>query len=115
VVQAKTGLADGVLIINEATVSSSTEDPDSTNNTDDALTQIFGEADVEITKTSVNGTVIAGENADFTIQVHNEGPSTATVVEVKELVPDGLTLESFTSNDGFCTSEVSQCYDCIVI
>ncbi len=108
VVQALPTLADGYLIRNPATVTSDAIDPDSTNNEDEAWTQSFRLADVTVTKTTVSSTVVAGEAVTFTIDVRNNGPSVASNVEIKDVLPSGLTLQSMESPQGVCVNGICQ-------
>ena len=102
VVQANPEVPDGLLVTNEASVESTTNDPYLSNNTDDVDIQVFGEADVEVIKTASTNPVKAGENLVYTITVHNYGPSTAKDVEIKDLLPDGLTFDNVSSTQGLC-------------
>ncbi|HEU5089706.1 MAG TPA: DUF11 domain-containing protein, partial [Roseiflexaceae bacterium] len=81
-------------ISNSATITASDQpDPDSTNNTSTAT--MFGhQADLAITKTVDNATPNVGTNVTFTVQVGNNGPSTATGVEATDLLPAGLAFVS---------------------
>jgi uncharacterized repeat protein (TIGR01451 family) len=82
-----------------ATVSASTADPNGGNNSASQTITITGQADLSITK-SGPASVIAGQNAVYTITVTNNGPSSATSVTVTDPAPAGLT---FVSNSGGCT------------
>lgn len=84
---------------NSATVSNA-NDGNGTNNTANSSTTVNGQADLSISKTSVNG-VTAGQNITFTVTVTNNGPSTANNVVVSDPTPPNLT---FVSNTGGCTS-----------
>ncbi len=44
----------------------------------------------------------------FNIDVHNAGPSEALDVDVKELLPPGLTLESLSTSQGACAGQICQ-------
>jgi uncharacterized repeat protein (TIGR01451 family) len=57
-------------------------------------------ADLAITKT-LNGSMIAGQNAVYTLKVTNNGPSIASAVAVSDVTPAGLT---FVSNSGGCVT-----------
>jgi len=111
VVRINSDVAAGTLIRNPASVGSSTPDPVSTNNEDEATTQVFGSADLEVTKETVSDTVVAGERITFTITAHNDGPSAATDVDVKELLPPGLTLDQLLTTQGVCAGTICQLGD----
>jgi uncharacterized repeat protein (TIGR01451 family)/fimbrial isopeptide formation D2 family protein len=100
VVKVNTGVADGAVLSNAATVSSTTTDPDAGNNSASASTVVGVAAELEVTKTGPV-TVTAGANAVYTLTLMNHGPSDATNVQVADPTPSGLT---FLSNAGDCTS-----------
>jgi uncharacterized repeat protein (TIGR01451 family)/fimbrial isopeptide formation D2 family protein len=63
-----------------------------------------------VEKSADNGTVSAGDLAEYTITVTNEGPGTAKDVHLDENVPDGLSwsIDSVTGADpASCASSVS--------
>ncbi len=60
--------------------------------------------DVELTNTVNNTTPNIGENVTFTVKVVNKGPSNATNVDIKDVVPDGYTNITNISNSGTANS-----------
>ncbi|MFL5753979.1 MAG: ice-binding family protein [Bacteroidia bacterium] len=56
--------------------------------------------DLAITKTVNNSTPIIGSNVVFTITAFNNGPGTATGVEVNDILQSGYTAVSYTSTIG---------------
>jgi len=87
--------AQGSTIATQALVSSSTADPDSSNNRPSLNTPLTTVAGVSVTKTASVTTFPAnGDPVVYTITVHNEGPSVARSVTLKDLIPDGLALDS---------------------
>ncbi|QEL14097.1 DUF11 domain-containing protein [Limnoglobus roseus] len=95
---------------NYAQVTASTAaDPDSTPNDnstnqddDDSVTLTpTPVADLSLTKTVNNATAAIGTNVVFTITVNNAGPSTATGVAVRDLLPSGLQYVSDNSAGAF--------------
>ncbi len=102
VVQAQADLPNGRLLVNSAVVDSSTEDSNPGNNSDDAQNQVFSESTITVEKTASSDPVKAGESLVYTINVHNSGPSTSWDVEIKDLLPDGLTLVDVSSTQGLC-------------
>lgn len=96
---------DGTSLTNAVTVGSSTTDPVTSNNTDDATITVVAEADLAITKTHPSGTVSAGQQVVFTIGVTNDGPSDAQApIEVTDTLPTGLTYVS-SSGPWTCTPD----------
>lgn len=78
---------------NTATVTTSTPDSNSANDMSTATNAIVTKADVAINKT-LSGSLIAGQNATYTITVTNNGPSDAQNVSVSDLTPPPLTFVS---------------------
>ena len=91
------------MIGNSATVSSSTSDPVSSNNTKMANTQVNASVDLSITKTDSPDPVSAGGTLTYTVIVTNNGPSPATNVTVTDTLPGSTTYGSATPSQGTCT------------
>ena len=64
-------------------------------------TPVAASADLSITKTGTPDPVPAGAAITYTLQVRNDGPSTAQDVVVTDTLPDGVEL---VSTDPACTS-----------
>jgi uncharacterized repeat protein (TIGR01451 family) len=95
--------ADDETQVNDvATVESTTEDPDPSNNQATGRISFVGSADLSLDKTGP-ATVIAGTQLTYAITVHNDGPSTAKAVEVHDRLPLGVTFVSVTPSRGTCT------------
>jgi uncharacterized repeat protein (TIGR01451 family) len=92
--------AAAVPMRNTATVTSTTGDPDGTDNTAAAQSDVTSRADVSIAMTGP-AAAERGKDVTYTITVSNAGPSTAEAVTVANPTPAGLT---FKSNAGDCTS-----------
>jgi len=63
-----------------------------------------GSSDLAVTKSVNNATPNVGTNVTYTIQVTNNGASTATGVVISDLLPAGLTYVSSTPSQGIYTS-----------
>jgi uncharacterized repeat protein (TIGR01451 family) len=88
-------------VTNQATVSSTTADPNTGNNSSSIVTTNVGaQADLAVAK-SGPATAIPGQNVTYTVTVTNNGPSPATGVVVTDSTPAGL---AFVSNTGSCTT-----------
>ncbi|MDO6760812.1 gliding motility-associated C-terminal domain-containing protein [Tamlana sp. 2_MG-2023] len=109
-VNAPTGATDEYLNIAQVSASN-INDPDSVPGNDDAneddqdsvlLTPVAAAADLELTKTEVNGNTspVVGTQITFEIVVTNNGPNFTTGVEVTDLLPQGFTFDSFSATAG---------------
>ena len=87
--------ASGTLV-NTATISSATPDPNAANNSATDTDGITVAADLSLTKTAAPTSVNVGSNVVYTLTVSNAGPAPATGVTVTDTLPAGLT---YVSND----------------
>ncbi|QOX81511.1 DUF11 domain-containing protein [Nanchangia anserum] len=100
-------LADPVTsVVNEASVSTSTSDPDPGNNRSSAVTAIDRHADVAVTKkVTDNPNPVPGESVTFEVTVANNGPSQAKDVSVSDPLPEGLVaVGTPTTTLGSCSA-----------
>ncbi|WP_457668343.1 isopeptide-forming domain-containing fimbrial protein [Thiolapillus sp.] len=95
-------------LTNTASVSSSTPDPNTGNNTATEPTTVGLAADLRITKTDNVDPVNAGDQVVYSIQVTNDGPSNAVAVTVADTLPAGMTLVSTTG----CSNDPNAVPDC---
>lgn len=109
-------VAPGTILVNEAVVSSSTADPDNSNNRVSVPTTVTASADLRVSKTSSPNPVIAGNLLTWTITATNAGPSTATAVLLEDTLPAGVTFVSGVDNNGqtVCTLVQVATVDCAV-
>jgi uncharacterized repeat protein (TIGR01451 family) len=91
--------------VNVADVSSTTPDPDLSNNSDTAAVPIPPAADLEIIKRASSATVTPGGQVSYTLVVNNNGPNDATDVTVKDPLPKALTLTSAKPSQGSCATD----------
>ncbi|TDW15039.1 DUF7507 domain-containing protein [Kribbella kalugense] len=94
-------------LVNHATASSQTPDPNDQNNNGSAETKVTTAADLSMVKAVQPTTLVAGGEAVYTLTVHNAGPSTAQAVSVSDAVPAGLSVLEATSADGTCPTSGS--------
>ena len=77
---------------NTATVTTTTADPDATNNSDTEMTLVTTKADLEISKADSPDPVSAGAALTYTLTVENLGPTAAQNVIVTDTVPFSFTV-----------------------
>ena len=97
----------GTSITNTASVSSTTSDPNPSNNSGSATTVVTtsNAADLAITKVApYSGFAYAGENSVFRLTIINNGPGTATNVTVTDPLPPGLTYQGVDAAGFVCTA-----------
>jgi len=88
-------LSGGLLLVNDANVTSALLDANNANNYAHNLTTVSTAADLAITKTAEPPVVIAGQTVlQYTIMVTNNGPSLAQAVSVVDTLPAGITFVS---------------------
>lgn len=97
---------EAVDINNVANVVSDTMDPDPGNNQADGSIGVTAVADLELSKSDNPDPVVAGETLTYTLEVTNNGPSTAVNVIVKDVAPAGVSIDSVTSTGGSCNAGV---------
>ncbi|TDB65254.1 DUF7507 domain-containing protein [Arundinibacter roseus] len=78
-------------ITNTAIVSSPDNDPGNTSNDTSSVTiEVIPVADLSLIKKASKLNAVVGETITYTLEVTNEGPQTATNVEVLDQLPAGL-------------------------
>jgi len=112
VVKVNAGTANGTVITDTATVSSSVSDPVSSNNSASASTVVGATAAAELTVTNSASPnpVVAGNNITYTQVVTNTGSVAATGATFNETTPTNTTLVSITPPAGWtCALFPPQC------
>ena len=87
-------VADGTILTNSVSVSSSTTDTNAANDSATQDTTVNTEADLSITKVDDVDPVAPGGVIVYTIEVSNAGPSDAAGVVVTDTLPAGVVLDS---------------------
>ncbi len=88
---------DSVDVNDMASVTSSTNDPVTANNSVGPVGVSFGaSADLGLTKTAP-AAVVAGTQLPYTLIVTNNGPSAAVNTRIKDVVPAGVSIVSVSS------------------
>ncbi len=85
---------------NTASVTSTTNDPNTANNSDSVTTFINTEADVQVTKTGPS-TPTAGTDVTYTVTATNLGPSDAQTVALTDTIAAPATFVSITTPAGW--------------
>ncbi len=83
-------------IVNTATVTTTSDDTDPSNDSDDADTDFVPEADIHVTKDDGVTTVVAGTGVVYTITVGNDGPGDVNGGTVTDVFPPQLTAITWT-------------------
>jgi uncharacterized repeat protein (TIGR01451 family) len=83
-------------LMNTASVTSTTSDPNPANDTATENTTVEAVADLALAKTGGPDPVLAGENLVYTLTVTNNGPSAAADVVVTDTLAPGVNLISTT-------------------
>jgi uncharacterized repeat protein (TIGR01451 family) len=107
IVKVNAGTANGTVITDTATVSSSVSDPNSANNTASASTIVGTTSQAQMTVTNVASPnpVIAGNNITYTQTATNVGSAAATAPTLSENTPVDTTFVSLTAPTGTtCTT-----------
>jgi uncharacterized repeat protein (TIGR01451 family) len=103
------GLAAGSEILNSATVSSASDDPNEGNNGGSAETTVVSPATLAGTKT-VAGTFVPGGAVTYTVVLTNSGPNTQgdnPGDEFTDVLPAELTLVGATATSGTAAATVA--------
>jgi uncharacterized repeat protein (TIGR01451 family) len=105
VVHVNSDVATGTVIMNSATKSSTTSDPQNGNDTGTASTTVNTSADLEVTKSDAPDPVAAGSNLTYTITVLNHGPSDALSLGLSDTLPANTTFVSVTTPAGWTRTD----------
>ncbi|WP_223585902.1 DUF11 domain-containing protein [Microbacterium sp. OVT16B] len=89
---------------NSASVTSSTPDPDPSNNVDSTSFDPTIIADLAVTKTASAAQVSAGGTVTYTLVVTNNGASDAVNAVLDDTLPAGLTVSSVATTSGSCAT-----------
>ncbi|HSR99356.1 MAG TPA: hypothetical protein VLM79_20030 [Kofleriaceae bacterium] len=90
------------VLIDQASVSATTDDLDLTNNAASITTNVFDSADLSITTSETPDPVRIGTNLTYTLSVANGGPSGAGAIAVVDTLPAGTTFQSASGAGWTC-------------
>jgi uncharacterized repeat protein (TIGR01451 family) len=102
VYKAGASVANGTVFTNIASVSSSTPDPNSANNSASSSATVGASADLSITKMGPPA-VNFSNNAIYTLLVNNAGPSNSQNVTVTDVIPSNTSFVSASASQGSCS------------
>lgn len=89
---------------NTATVSSTTTDLNTANNSSTSTVTVFSSADLSITKTASGPTAYSSSPFTYTLAVTNGGPTIATNVTVTDTLASGTGFVSATGSGWTCNA-----------
>jgi uncharacterized repeat protein (TIGR01451 family) len=92
-------------ISNTATTTTTALESNSQNNSASASVYVAPKADLSITKTASESSVVAGGLLTYTLTVTNHGPSTSTEATITDTLPSGLTLTATSTSGASCNGE----------
>jgi uncharacterized repeat protein (TIGR01451 family) len=95
---------NGSVLDGNGTVTQTTSDPDTDDNSHTASVTVLSRADLGVDKTGP-ATVIAGETFDYTISVQNNGPDAALDATMTDTLDANLAFVSITEPAGWTCGE----------
>ena len=111
--QVHLGSSDTGTLVNSATVSSPTLDPNLVNNTGSASVVLSVESDLAILKSHAGVTFVAGADATYFLAVTNQGPSDdGAGIVVTDALPAGETYVGYGGIGWACT-DAGQAVTCM--
>ncbi len=93
-------------VVNNVTVDSGLDDPNTDNNSDTETTDVEDEpesADLSVTKVGSPNPVIVNQQLTYTVTVSNAGPDAAVNVVLTDTLPAGAIFVSATPEQGSCS------------
>jgi uncharacterized repeat protein (TIGR01451 family) len=106
--------AAGSPLSGQATIAGAELDPVPANNTSAAIVNVGPAADLRVTKLVDKTAPAIGDPVTWTIQVFNDGPQTATSVQVTDVVPAGAPVTSASVTGGGTCTRTGQSVTCTV-
>jgi len=98
-------VTSGTVILNSADTTSTTADPNPTNNasTSSVLIENAADADLAVTMTAFPTPVFVSSNLTYTMVVQNLGLANAANGQLTDTLPAGTTASGFTTTQGSCS------------
>lgn len=94
---------------NTAFASAGNEPGDTSGSNQDSGSIEIACPDIDVTKTAVNDPINPGEDAEFSISVHNAGPGSAYGVQLTDVLPAGLTWTADNTSECKIVSNTLTC------
>ncbi len=94
---------------NTAFASAGNEPSDTSGSNQDSGSIEIACPHIDVTKTAVNDPINPGEDAEFTISVHNAGPGSAYGVQLTDVLPAGLTWTADNTSECKIVSNTLTC------
>ncbi|MDE2234873.1 MAG: CSLREA domain-containing protein [Gammaproteobacteria bacterium] len=105
----------GTLTITSHVTAVSPTDPMPANNSGSVQIQVIGNSDMDITAKAPATTPTAGNDAELSFAVTNNGPHTANNARMAVFLPDGFTYKSVSISQGSCSySADDAALDCTI-
>ena len=98
--QVKPGTATQTLTSTATVAAANQPDPNTANNTSTLNVNVRAGADLSVNQAVDHPQPAAGDTIQYTITVHNFGPDDANDITTEYILPDGLTLVSYSSTAG---------------
>lgn len=98
-VHVASSVANGTVLSNSATASSSSFDTNPLNDSASASTTVQNSSDLSVVKTGPAG-VVAGSNVSYTLTIANAGPDVAGSPSLSDTLPPGTSFVSLTQTSG---------------
>ncbi len=89
-------------VSNTAFINSDTTDPVGSNDADSEVTLVGAIADLSIAMTDSPDPVLTGGELTYNLVVFNTGPSSASSVNVQDILPTQVSFDSATPTQGVC-------------
>ena len=115
IVKVNAATPSGTVITDTANVSSSTTDPNPSNNsaTVNVVVATAGQADLAVTKTGTPNPVLAGNKITYTVVVTNNGPAAVANPVLADTVPANTTVTTQTPAAGWaCNPPAGGTFTC---
>jgi uncharacterized repeat protein (TIGR01451 family) len=100
-------------LVDQASVSASTDDLDLSNNSALSTTSVFDSANLSIVASETPNPVRIGTDLTYTLSVANGGPTAATAVSVVDTLPAGTAFKS-ASGTGWSCGHVGGTITCTI-